>query len=131
MEALTPTHSVTSTLERGEIFFKVTGFHEVEDMEKLNADLDRHAWPMIQAGKKLHVMGDMEGFVPQSRETGDEIHRHLTRAKDYKLSRVAIFNASSLTKLQYKRISAGIEVGFFDNRTDALKWLRRPYDDAA
>ena len=131
MDPLTPTHTVTSSLSRGEISFSVTGFYEVEQMQALNAEFDRQAWPIVKAGKKIHVLGNMEGFVPQSRETGDAIREHLERAKEFNLSRIAIYKASALAKLQYKRVSAGIEVEFFDNEADALKWLRRPYEQAA
>lgn len=131
MESLAPIHSVTSNLSLGEVSFTVTGFCDHEAIETLHADLDRHAFPIFKAGKKIHVLGNMDGFVPQSRETGDAIRAHLTRAQNFNLTRVAIYNASALVKQQYKRISTGIDVAFFDNRTDALRWLRRPYEDAA
>ena len=49
---------------------------------------------------------------------------HLLNARKFGLKRVAIMGASALVKLQYKRLSDGIEVEYFDNRDDAIRWLR-------
>ncbi len=131
MGQLTPHHLIKSNPDRAEISFSITGFWDFEAIEALHAELNQHAYPFFKAGRKIHVMGDMQGFVTQSRQTGDAIREHLARSANFNLSRIAIYNASTLVKLQYQRISTGIEVEFFDNRTDAIRWLRRPYADAA
>lgn len=130
MDDLTPKHEITSNQETGEIIFTVTGFWDLEGINTLHSELNQHAFPLFKADKKIQVMGDMDGFVPQAREVGEAIADHLVQSQDFNLSRIAIYNASSLVRMQYKRVSTGIDVEFFDNRTDALRWLRRPYCDA-
>jgi len=131
MDDLRPTSSVSNDLSRGELFFSVTGLWDLEGMQGFVEELNKCAWPIVKAGQRIHVLGAMEGFVAQTRETGEVISNHLAEAQQHRLSRVAIYGATSLVKLQYRRLSQGIDVSFFDSKVDALQWLRRPYEDAA
>jgi len=128
MDALKPSCHVTGDAEHGEVFFAISGLWVLDDMKGFLEQLNAAAVPIVEAGKPIHVMGDMEGFVAQTRETGDAISDHLVWSKRYNLTRVAILNASSLVKMQYRRLSEGLDVDFFEERLDALHWLRRPYD---
>ncbi|WP_108787836.1 hypothetical protein [Erythrobacter sp. Alg231-14] len=131
MTDLAPTSHVSNDLHRGELYFSIAGLWELEDMKDFVIELNKNAWPLVKAGHKIHVIGAMEGFVPQTRETGDVIRDHLIESRQHGLTRVALYGASSLVKLQYKRLSKGIDVEFFDSKFEAARWLRRPYEDAA
>ncbi len=131
MQDLKPSSNVTNDIDRGEVHFSINGLWGSEEMEGFIEDLNKSAWPLVKAGKTLHVLGSMEGFVAQTRETGNIIQDHLVTSRDYGLTRVAICGASALVKLQYKRLSDGLDVEFFDSKLDALRWLRRPYENAA
>lgn len=131
MQDLEPKSKVTSDPALGEVQFQVSGFWTLDQMESLLRGLTKAALPIVEQGRAIHVLGDMTDFVAQSRETGAAIQDHLNMSQKYNLTRVAIMGASSLVKLQYKRLSAGIEVEFFESRTDALQWLRRPESKAA
>ena len=88
------------------------------------AELDDASLPLVKARKRIHALGDMDGFVPQSREAGEAIRDHLNNAQKFGLEKIAIVKGSPLTKMQYKRLSAGIAVEFFDDQASAAAWLR-------
>ncbi|MEM8726062.1 MAG: STAS/SEC14 domain-containing protein, partial [Pseudomonadota bacterium] len=71
-----------------------------------------------------YALGDFADFVPQDRTTGEAIRDHLMAAQKYGLRKIAIVSGSPLVKMQYKRLSQGVEVEFFDEKTEALAWLR-------
>ena len=129
MSDLKPQSRVTNDLYKGELYFWVSGLFGKDDMDQLVVDLNKGAWPITKSGQPVHVLGEMKGFTPQARETGNIIRDHLIASQEFGLKRVAICNASALVKMQYKRLSEGLEVEFFEDRIDALKWLRRPYEE--
>ena len=124
METITPGSSVSCVEEHGEVHFAISGFWELEAMHSFLEQLNEASMPMVRARQPIRVLGDMEGFVPQSREAGDAIRNHLMNACKFGLERIAILKGSPLTKMQYKRLSAGLEVGFFDDKGEATDWLR-------
>lgn len=131
MDSLQPSSTITSDPSLGEIHFQISGLWKADRMESFLRGLTKAAVPIVEQRMAIHVLGDMTGFVAQTRDTGGAIQDHLTMSVKYNLTRVAIVGASSLVKLQYKRLSRGIDVGFFDSKADALHWLRRPESEAA
>lgn len=131
MQDLAPSSRITSNPTIGEIQFEVSGLWTLEEMESFLRGLTKAAIPIVEQRLPIHVFGDMTGFVTQTRATGEAIQDHLNMSQKYNLKRVAIMGTSSLVRMQYKRLSAGIEVEFFENKTEALAWLRRPYKEAA
>lgn len=131
MDRLAPSSRVTSLPEHSEVHFWITGLWDTDGMKQFVVDLNKAAWPLTKLGRPIHVLGEMDGFVPQVRETGKIISDHLAASQPYGLTRVANCNASPLVKSQYRRLSAGLDVEFFEDRAEALRWLRRPYDKVA
>lgn len=127
MENLEPKHSISSDMERGELHFMISGYWPLDAMQAFLIDLDKAAYPLFASGKSVRVLGEMDGFKTQSRETGAAIENQLQNSVKYGLQRVAIIKATALVKSQYRRLSAGIDVGFFDSRFDAIAWLRREH----
>ena len=124
METIAPSSSVSFDESYGEVHFAISGFWELEAMHGFLEQLNEASLPIIKARQPIRVLGDMDGFVPQSREAGDAIRDHLMNARKFGLERIAILKGSPLTKMQYKRLSAGIDVGFFDDKGEATDWLR-------
>ena len=52
------------------------------------------------------------------------VEETLAAAEAVGIERVAIIMTSALVRMQYQRISEGRNVKIFDNREDALAWLR-------
>ena len=126
MDPLTTRHKVSRNVELGEVYFAISGFWKLEEMQAFLRELNEAAAPIVAQRTPIRVLGEMEGFVPQDRQTGEVIRDHLMMSRRYGLQRVAIASAPVLVKLQYRRLSQGIEVEFFDSRNEAIAWLRRP-----
>lgn len=118
------THSHRLLEEQCEVHYACSGFWDQDGMRHLLGLLSEAVIPLIKAGKPIYAMGDFTGYVPQDRETADLIGRHLAASQQAGLRRSAVVGASPLVKMQYKRISQGIDVEYFDTKNDALDWLR-------
>lgn len=124
MQTSTPSHETSLDPRTGIVHFSITGFWETERMRAFLEELNQTSLPLVKAGRPILVAGDFSDFVPQDRETAGTIHNHLMNAKKFGLQRVAIIGASALMKMQYRRLSQGIEVEFFDTKDGATAWLR-------
>ncbi|MEM7666186.1 MAG: STAS/SEC14 domain-containing protein [Pseudomonadota bacterium] len=123
--ATTETSYSTRLLEEHcEVHFSCSGFWKLEGMLELLEQLNDTVLPLVKARKPIYALGDYEGFVPQDKDTADAIQAHLKNAVKFGLKRIAIVQASPLMKLQYKRLSKGLDVDFFDTKTAAIAWLR-------
>ncbi|MGB3711373.1 MAG: STAS/SEC14 domain-containing protein [Erythrobacter sp.] len=110
--------------EHCEVHFGCSGFWDRESMAALLDQLNQTTLPLVKARKPIYAAGDFTDFVPQDRETADLIQRHLHGAMEFGLKRVAIVGASALMKIQYTRLSKGLDVDFFQTQSEALQWLR-------
>ncbi|MEQ5786278.1 hypothetical protein J3454_00065 [Erythrobacter sp. NFXS35] len=126
MVTTAPSHEVTRNVRLGEIYFAIGGFWKLEQMRAFLDELINAAAPIVKQRTPIRVLGEMEGFLAQDRQTGAAIRDHLMMSQKYGLQRVAIVSAPALVKLQYSRLSQGIEVEFCDSKMQALVWLRRP-----
>jgi len=88
-------------------------------------DLGEAAKPFMRDRTPFTACGDLRAFVPQNQQTAAAIRESLMAAKSNGLQRFAVITSSALLKLQYKRITEGLAVEFFDEPRDALAWLRR------
>ncbi len=119
-----PFHSATLLEQHCETHSVVSGFWNVETIQTYFETVNEVAVPLVKSRSPIYALVDFSGFLPQDRETGDAIRDHLLMSQKFGLKRVAILGASPLAKLQYKRLSEGIDVDFFDEKSDALTWLR-------
>ena len=124
---MTPTaksHSTGLDEQHSELQFSIAGFWQLEEMQALLDELNVTALPLVKARKPIYAIGDFTDFVPQDRATSDAIRNHLMGAVNFGLKRVAIVGASPLVTMQYKRLSDGVKVEFFDSLPAATAWLR-------
>jgi hypothetical protein len=126
MNTLTTHYKISRNVEMGEVYFEISGFWKLAEMKAYLRELNDAAAPIVAQRLPIRVLGEMEGFLPQDRQTGEAIRDHLMMSRRYGLQRVAIVSAPVLVKLQYRRLSEGIEVEFFDSKAEAMAWLRRP-----
>ena len=118
-------HTVRLLEEFNEVHFTCGGFWNPEVMRGFFAELNAATLPLVKAGKSMYALGDFSEAMPQDRETAEIIAEHLRNAIKFGLKRVAIINATALMKIQYKRVSQGLEVEFFESKAAALDWLRK------
>lgn len=119
-----PRHAVSLLEERCEVHFAIGGFWDLKTFGTFLDDVNTAAMPLMKARKPIYALGDFTGFVPQDRKTGEAIRDHLLAAQKYGLQKLAIIGGSPLVKMQYRRLSQGIDVEFFDSKAEALGWLR-------
>lgn len=102
----------------------ISGLWTAEAMKGFLKELAEKSFPLKALGRPINVLGDMTGFLTASRDTADLMGAQLHASVDHGMKKVAIYGMSMLVKLQYQRISNGLDVSFFDNKVDALRWLR-------
>lgn len=124
MQTLKTSHKIAVDVDRSELFFSIAGLWTRETMEDFLKDLSRAALTFIKNAKPFVVLGDLSDFVPQDRATAAAIQDSILEGKDNGLSRFAVVSSSSLVRMQYRRITAGIDVEFFDDIHSAEIWLR-------
>lgn len=107
-----------------EIHFACAGFWEPETMRAFLDQLNAKTLPLVKAGKPIYALGDFTDALPQDRETADLVAEHLRNAANFGLKRIAVVKATPLMKMQYRRVSKGFEVEYFESKAEALAWLR-------
>ncbi|MEO1489033.1 MAG: hypothetical protein AAFR88_06300 [Pseudomonadota bacterium] len=88
------------------------------------SEISQAALALIKAGMPIYTLTDFTDALPQDQESASIIGQHLQDSVRFGLKRVAVLNASNLMKMQYKRVSKGIDVEFFTSKVHALQWLR-------
>lgn len=124
MASLAPSHRISADSDYAELHFAIGGFWTRAAMEEFLTELARAAVPFMKAKRDFSALGDLSQFVPQDRETAAAIRDSLMQGTQNGLKRFAVVSTSSLVQMQYRRITDGIEVGFFDDIRSAEKWLR-------
>ncbi|MDA9918397.1 hypothetical protein N9D37_00720 [Erythrobacter sp.] len=118
------THSAELDPLHGELHFAVGGFWQLDEMLGFLDKLNEASLPLVKAREPIYALGDFTDFVPQDHATGDAIRNHLLGAIKFGLKQIAIIGASPLAMMQYRRLSEGLAVEFFDSRPAATAWLR-------
>jgi hypothetical protein len=126
MGAMTPTHTISTDLNRAEVHFTIGGYWKPAEMNQFLLDLGEAAKPLMKHGKPFGALGDLREFVPQDRETSNAIRDSISAGARNGLTRFAVISASPLVRMQYRRIAQAVEVEFFDNWAEATAWLRQP-----
>ena len=123
MDNLRQDYSLELVEEHREVHFRVSGFWDVPSMKAFLEEMNRCAAPLVGGGP-FSSFGDMRDGVAQSREVAELIRKHLEASREAGLTRVAVLEPPPLWKMQYQRVSQGLEVQFFDTKAAAIDWLR-------
>lgn len=124
MATTTPRYESRLIEDKCELHYSCAGFWDKDTMQAFFDQLSETIMPLLKARKPYYSIGDFTDALPQDRETADVIMANLQTAVKFGLRRSAIVNASSLMKMQYRRVAQGVEVEFFDDKAAALEWLR-------
>lgn len=124
MSNLAPVHSISVDSDRAEVHFSIGGYWTFEAMGEFLYDLGSAAKPFWKAGRPFNALGDLREFVAQSRETADAIRDSLLLAQKNGMRRFAVVAPPALVKLQYRRLTAGLDAEFFEDEASARAWLR-------
>ncbi|UAB77520.1 STAS/SEC14 domain-containing protein [Erythrobacter sp. SCSIO 43205] len=107
-----------------ELHYSCGGLWDEKSMQEMFDSFKETVMPLLKARKEYSSIGDFTKALPQDRGTAQVMLTNLEKATKYGLKRSAIVGASSLMKMQYRRVAAGVNVEFFDNQADALRWVR-------
>lgn len=121
---LAPTHSITADRIHAEVHFTIGGFWTDKAMRGFLHELGEAAKPFMRAHVPWSALGDLSEFVPQDRETTGAIRDSLVAGRRNGLQRFAVVTQSAMVKMQYRRITEGLAVEFFDEPRAARAWLR-------
>lgn len=124
MAELEPFHEITLHEDKCEVHSVVGGFWTATSIHDYFDAVNEASIPLVKSRSPIYALVDFSDFVPQDRETAEEIRKHLITSQKFGLKKIAILSGSTLVKLQYRRLSQGFEVEFFDSKTEAVNWLR-------
>ena len=124
MDNLAPSHVIKLDEERAELYFATKGFFTPEAMEAFLKEMVGTAMPLIDRGRTVDVIGDLTEFVPQDRPTSGSIRNSLLEGAGNGLGKFAVVSSSPLVRMQYRRITEGVNVEFFDDVASARRWIR-------
>ena len=124
MASLAPSHEIKFFEEHEEVHSVVSGFWSLETIQTYFDAVNDACLPLVKARKPIFALVDFTGFVTQDRAVGDAIRDHLLQAQKFGMRRLAIIGASPLVKMQYKRLSEGVTVEYFDSQSEGQRWLR-------
>ncbi len=129
MASLKPTQSIHADMQRAIISFTIGGYWTPDAMRAFLFELGEAAKPLMKRHEPFSAMGDLTEFVPQDRETAAAIRDSILAGQRNGLQRFAVVNPAALVKLQYKRITEGVEVEFFSDAAKARHWLNTGEQD--
>lgn len=124
MTTLAPSYSVEVDPVRGELHFVTSGLFDKPSMDAFLRDVAKAVGPLLAQKCRMRAMGDLRGYVTQTREIGAQMATTLEQAEANGIERTAIIINSTILKLQYKRVSEGRNVRIFEDPEPALAWLR-------
>lgn len=124
MEQIEQHQSVIVDHKNREVHFTIGGLWDLESMRQFLWGMDAKAAPMVGLGEGFSGLGNMRGMVAQTREVAECMGKHLMAAQAAGLKKVAIVEPPALVKSQYRRLAKDVNVAFFDNKMDAVAWLR-------
>ena len=126
MENLRKSQSIQTDNEHRELRFSITGLWKEDEMREFLDQLAEGAAEFIRRKQPFNSLADLSEFVPQDQRTAAAIRDSLMQAQKFGLKRFAIISDSTLVRMQYRRITSGLEVEFFHSKGDALRWMREP-----
>ena len=124
MDTLAPSFSVTRNDDLREIYYTISGLFTLGTVNEMFAELSRVAQPFVEDRKGFRVLGDLRGFSVQTREVVEKIQLSQDRSAKVGGNKMAILYSSVLVKQQFRRVSDALELGMFENKAEALIWLR-------
>ena len=124
MKSLAPTFKISADQDIGEVQFACTGLWDMDTMVEFQRELVAASKPMFERGQKMRSLADLRGFSAQTKEVSDAIRIVVVEAIKLGTERTAIIVDSTLVGMQYRRLNEGLPLEIFDNRMDAIAWLR-------
>lgn len=124
MSELKPNFTVLTDDARREVHYSVSGFWAANDMIRFQSALLAKSKDLINSGLGFNVLGDMSGLAVQDRVMADNMRFLMAESARLGMKRQAFVITSSLLRLQFDRLIDESNTAIFNNRGDAVNWLR-------
>ncbi len=124
MQNLAPEFTVERSNNPREIYWTASGLWDMRTIQELFGELLEVSKPFRDDRKGFRVLGDLREFAVQTREVAEQMQQSQTASAQLGVDRMAILVSSVLVKQQFRRITESMELEFFENKSDALAWLR-------
>lgn len=124
MHSLVPHFEITRDDMRRELHWTAAGLWTLEKAQELPKALYKQSLPFIETKRTFRVFGDLTEFAVQKQEVVDIMQASQENSAELGVDRMAVQYSSTLVKIQFRRISDALELEFFENRDEALAWLR-------
>lgn len=125
MSELKPKFTILIDEARREVHYAVSGFWASEDMTRFQSALLHKGKDLITSGKGFNVLGDMSGLAVQDRVMADSMRFLMAESTKLGMKRQAFVITSPLLKMQFERLADPANTQIFDNKGDAVAWLRQ------
>ncbi|MEO1730772.1 MAG: hypothetical protein AAFR64_08545 [Pseudomonadota bacterium] len=124
METLAPTFAVSADLDRSEVHYTASGLWDMPTMLEFQRELLSKSKPLLDREAKIYSLGDLRGFVTQVREVSDAMRVVILESAKLGVVKSAIISDNVLARMQFMRLNEGINIEVFENKADAINWLR-------
>jgi hypothetical protein len=124
MAVLVPSFSITIDDAQSELHFVALGRWDREKLKAFNWELLRKTRVFTGHKRGFRVFGDLREFGVQDREITDLMRHSLEGSFSLGVERMAVVYVSELVSMQFKQVSADVDLQTFDNELEALAWLR-------
>lgn len=124
MSELRPRFTILIQERHREVHYAASGFWSTEDMARFQSALLEKTKPLIEAAKGFNVMGDMSGLAVQDRMMADAMRLMMRESVKLGMRKQAFLITAPLLKMQFDRLVDGTNTQIFDNKGDAIAWLR-------
>jgi hypothetical protein len=131
MKMFPPAYNVTTDIARREVHFAMSGLWEEEGTPELTNALFQASQEFITKGQKFRVLGDLSDFQVQTKEVAEAMRNSQDASAKLGVEKMAIVYSSTLVKMQFRRVTEALELGLFETKGEALKWLRSQMGSAA
>jgi len=124
MDDLEPYFHVSRNDEFREIHWASGGLWDDEFMMNAQRKLLDMSKPFRDDRKGFRVLGDMRDAKTQSTDMAENIRDSQNASAALGVTHMAIVFSSVLAKMQFRRVTAGLECEYFEDKAEALNWLR-------
>ena len=124
MQEENPTFSVSVDEGRRELHFTASGVFDAQSMAALNLEIAKGVNPILAEQRTMRALGDLSRYRIQAREISAKMAETLAAAEAVGIERVAIIMTCENLRDTYRGVAESETVKVFNNREEALGWLR-------
>ncbi|MEM7780520.1 MAG: STAS/SEC14 domain-containing protein [Pseudomonadota bacterium] len=124
MQTLAPSFNVSRVDSAREIHWSAAGLWTEAVLQDLQSDLLKTAKPFLEDQKGFRVLGDLREMAVQPGHMAEKMRQSQEASAALGVDRMALVYSSMLVRQQFRRVSEALNCEFFEDRVEAIAWLR-------